>query len=225
MKKHIIDSSFYFNKYPIFTHIIRNEPASYHSHKFIEISYVTKGQCKHILNGKESVLSEGDVFILMPNDYHAYLHQKNQCLRRDILLTVSFFKEICDFLSPDLFSNFQRSNYIKIKKLNSERLREVETMISQLDLLLNNTENSADYLPQIKICTCRIIEIFLTNQPIAYNTAPKWVLELIDILNNGFEIATPLTKILEKFSYDYSYMRRTFKKYTGLSMTDFKAQA
>ena len=222
MGKPILDSSFYFNKYPFFTHIIRNEPASYHSHRFIEISYVLSGQCSHILNGNESILSKGDIFILTPNDYHAFIHQKNQCVRRDILLPVPFFKEICDFLSPDLFNKFQQNNLAKIKKINSEYLSEIETAVSRTDLLLNSPINTDNFLPQIKICSCKIIEIFLTNQPTIHYYAPKWVLELIDILNNGFEISTPLTEILAKFNYDYSYMRKTFKKYTGLSMTDFR---
>ena len=222
MKKSIFDSSFYFNKYPFFTHIIRNEPSSYHAHDFIEISYIVNGYCTHLMNGEESVLSKGDIFILMPNDYHAFFHQKNQCLRRDILLTVPFFKEICDFLSPDTYSDFQKNNIVKIKKLESESLSEIESMITKIDLLVNSNDNSRNFLPQIKICACKIIEIFLTNQSIAYNTAPKWVLELIDILNNGFDISTPLTEILAKFSYDYSYIRKTFKKYTGHSMTEFR---
>lgn len=48
-----------------------------HLHKELELIYVQKGTCRAIANGKEYMLSDGDVFLTFPYQVHYYLDSTN----------------------------------------------------------------------------------------------------------------------------------------------------
>ena len=225
MQKKTIDFSFFFHTYPFFTHIVKNEPSPYHSHNFIEAVYILEGTCKHLLNGKEEILSEGTLIFLRPTDYHTFLQpDAYPCTRRDVLFSTAFFKQICDFLSPDFFNFFNQSHIAFNTKLSGAKLRELEDTALKIHALLNNNENSENIFILLKIYCCKLLEPFFISKQLLKKDAPKWLLELVDRLDNGVDITTPLAQILESYSYDITYMRKKFKEYTGLSMTEYRLE-
>ena len=45
---------------------------SYHNHEYYEFVYVLDGVVEHIINDGHCILSEGNYFLLSPNDRHVY---------------------------------------------------------------------------------------------------------------------------------------------------------
>lgn len=223
MQKKLIDYSFFFHTYPFFTHIVKNEPSPYHSHNFIEIVYILEGNCKHLLNGKEEILSEGSLLILRPRDYHTFLQPEDYpCIRRDVLFGNEFFKNVCDFLSPSFFEDFMNSNHHFNIQLTITKLREFEDTALKIHSLINNHESNENIFALLNVFCCKLLEPFFISKHLLKKDAPKWLLELVDRLDNGVDIITPLTEILSNFNYDITYMRKKFKEYTGLSMTEYR---
>ena len=66
-----------------------------HSHDFIEVFYVLKGEIKHYVNDEIKTLSLGDICILKPNSMHNF-KRIDDCLHRDLCFPKKFFKDVCD---------------------------------------------------------------------------------------------------------------------------------
>ena len=63
----ILDPQFPFKIYSI-SHKMAQE---YHTHDYIQLWYVQKGQCVHNFNGTIYTLHSGDVFVLPPGVFHS----------------------------------------------------------------------------------------------------------------------------------------------------------
>ncbi len=48
----------------------RNSPFSLHGHDFYEVEYVVEGRYKNVINGRETVMEQGDFCFLRPGDLH-----------------------------------------------------------------------------------------------------------------------------------------------------------
>ena len=79
-----------------------------HSHDFLELAYVVKGKAVHILNDAESIISEGDYFILDYNSQHSY-YSVNGC--EFAVINCLFKPEFID-KSLDIFDNEEYSAQI-----------------------------------------------------------------------------------------------------------------
>lgn len=90
----LLDESSYFDEgsdVEIYQHL-RYLPATWHTHDFIEIACVVRGECVNYFRDGEVRMRAGDVCILAPNTQHTVSAFADDCLLYNIILRASTFQ-------------------------------------------------------------------------------------------------------------------------------------
>ena len=205
---------------PLCTKITDELDDVYHKHTFIEIFYVLDGSIEHILNNNSEIINVGDLYFMSTDDAHIFLRKKDTvCSHRDIIITKEFFKSVSDFINPQLQTDlFNKSIPIKAK-LDTYELRELEQTVTELTQ--TPLSNTALRISKMKILLILLLKKFVTSVKQNKNNYPIWFEELLLRFNVTLYLSGGLKEILHPFNFDQSYICRTFKKYMGITMTDF----
>lgn len=198
---------------------------SEHTHSFVEIFYVVNGTSYHRLsNGETSYIQTGDVYLILPSMSHAFVRDKSAlCTHRDIIIRENFFREICDFIDPSLYSKFISGETPISAKLSPSKLNYFESQINMINQLLPTSLGQKKAI--IKTFMVSLLEPFLTfNTERHFSEFPAWFKNLLSSFNMIDFMKQGLNKILEPLNYDKKYLCRVFKKYMGITMTEYLNQ-
>ena len=201
------------------THIVTSGDEYLHDHKFYEVFYILEGSIEHMVNGRKETLNTGDIVFLRPFDSHIFLRDSgNICMHRDIMIMAAQFEQACNYIDSTLLSRFLYAN-APIK------LTLTLTQINYFEEILNNFTNTSPINVQSKISkargiACVLITTLYQNEN-NYRQFPAWLNRLLAKMNMVDNFSKGLPHILQQFDYDYPYMCRTFKKYMGMTMTDY----
>lgn len=191
-----------------------------HDHDFFEIFYITKGSASHILNGERYTVQTGDLFYLNPEDAHCFLKDEGEyCAHRDIVLRRSFFKEICDFISPVLYNDYTENKLNKILRLSDAKLKNFETVFEKLSAL--PAVGGDIIMANARITLTELIGLLINSQSEAYFQRPIWLEKLLLRFNDPQLLKEGLDSLASDFFYSKEHVCRTFKKYLGVTMTDY----
>ena len=203
---------------PIFTHISEYETVHMHRHDYIEFFYVFDGTCSHILNGQRTQIHVGNAFLIMPKDCHRFIQTESSgFLHRDILIELNFFKEICNFFSPTFFDELMQGKFPLQFNLSIEQMSRIENFIPSL----NFDHANENYHLSTRALTTLILNLVIEHSFQKTHNYPTWLTRLLSMLNSHDNLAVDLAQIIAHFSYSKEYMRRSFKKYLGMTMTDY----
>ncbi len=201
-----------------------------HSHDFLELAYVVKGKAVHILNDAESIISEGDYFILDYNSQHSY-YSVNGC---EFAVINCLFKP--EFIDKSLAKcrNFSEvvNNYMIKHSLSATNISpanyifhdddgRVSGMLN--DMLDELTEKAAGYY---EILRCKLIEIII-------QTMRKSAADMDNLSDDGIcammikyaekhiTDKNILTGISERLNFSTAYLSRKFKSDTGMTFSAY----
>ena len=205
-------------KRPIYSHIIEYEIVYRHQHNFIEFFYVFDGSCTHYLNGEKTIIRTGDAYFLIPSDTHQFIEPNNShFLHRDILISLDYFKEACAFFSPTLHDDILNGKYNLHFSLSIEQMTKIENLTPYLNPSLQNNNYDLAAKTLISIIITSILE---HNLPKVHNY-PIWLTRLLSMLSSRDNLSVDLSQILSHFAYSKEYLRRSFKKHIGMTMTEY----
>lgn len=206
-----------------------SEKVAYHNHEFIELSYVESGSAVHVLNGVESVIYEGNYFILDYNGLHSY----RQCTNKKLIIINCIFKP--EFIDKTLYKcrgfNDVVNNYMF--KFNNGTIN-----INPANIIYNDSDKSIrsllhamhdEYTKRksgfLEIIRCRLIEtIILTlrktdyTKKIAENSICK---DIIKYSENHITDKNILSKVGEKTNFSVSYLSNIFKREMNTSFSKY----
>ena len=202
------------------THVQQNNNYRTHNHVSYEIFYILSGELKHTLNGKEENISTGDCFILSPTDVHSFSSvtpNKN----RDIIISVEFFENVLSLFpnSQDLIKNKISGAHIKF---NINELAEIENMFREFSF-----ERELNKKRCISVSILMIIfgKIFSgANEETNIYKIPPIVKKICDKLNTAPYIKKGAVGIFKSMNYNKSYICHTFKRYMGITISDYVKQ-
>ena len=203
-------------------HIISFGDDVYHDHDFYEICYVLNGEITHYVNEKKMDLVGGDVVFFRPQDRHIFLRKDSKVKHRDIIFQKDFFKTVLNFLGED-FAETYNSPELPIKiNVPMEKIEEIESMLEKYYLLEHESTNEKLLIAKftlIKLLEC--LEDNIKNKKNQDNQYPAWLKDMLQQMNMRQLYKEGLPAIVSRFSYDRSYMCNVFKKYTGMTMTEY----
>lgn len=210
------------DEFPFFSKIVSTADNVLHDHTFFEIFYMLEGDIPHELNGKTSLLHQGDLLFLRPGEIHSFLRKKGvNCRHRDIILRKEFFKTICDFLNIDLYESFVNDKTCKMFSLTKEKISEYEKnffRITQESAFKNN------YGIALALAKAQCTELISMLLPLATKTEEKdadWLTMLINHLSDPACFSKNWEEILSPFFFSREHICRVFKKKTGKTLTEF----
>ena len=197
---------------------------SIHGHAFVEIFYVINGNIPHRLDNEEiKTLQAGDAIIILPHHTHEFLRQNHQCTHRDIMIRESLFKEACEYISPTLYNNFTSGVIPYQITLSARQIKSFEDKISVITQMLPTQISQRTAITRAFAIT--LIEAFVfQNNTADTKEIPAWFKHLLSNFNIISYLQEGLNKITQEFNYDKKYLCRVFKKYMGMTMTDYLNQ-
>ena len=201
-----------------FAQLINYELVCMHRHDFIEFFYVMSGSCSHILNGTENAITAGDAFLIMPNDEHIFLNPSTNTdfMHRDILFSLDYFSQVCDNISPQLYSLLNKKDIQTSFHISSENISHIELYVSNISVA--NDDGLKEMLK--KSLLSYILNLININSMKLINT-PSWIRSLTANLCNPISFSKTLSEITSTSKYDKSYLCREFKKHIGATMSEY----
>ena len=205
----------------IFTQITSDGDDFLHKHHFYELFYIIQGEILHVFNnGEPMLLKSGDVCIIPPESQHIFLRdRKNTSSHRDILIHSNLLKECCSFISESTVTLFNNTNDCLISHLSYSQIEEMEKGMNNYVICRGQPD-----IPRLgleKIICFDIIKLVLQNNVKLKNNYPMWLNSILCLFQDVSKLKQGLNAILESAYYSQPYICRTFKKFTGMTMTEY----
>lgn len=200
------------------SHVIDSDDRYFHSHIFIEVFYIIEGSIRHIINDTEEILQAGDMYVVRPGDMHCFLRDADTtCVHRDIMILPDFWNKTLEFIENDNLYLLFKTAPLKAQ-LSQKNIQHLEHLLQQQS---SYKENSA-MLRSYNRIICSDIARFLVDK-VSKNaeSLPFWILRLLQQLELPESYTKDFNDIVQSFSYNKSYMARTFKKHIGMTMSEY----
>lgn len=206
------------------THLIENEPCPYHNHTHVEIFYILKGTGKQIINDEEQYLYPGEIVLLRPHDEHKFIDQENSpCTHRDLLFLPKIFKAACDYIGPNVYESYLNADAPVKYLLSNSDVNELNATIKQIELLRYSSPKKAVQL--VRLLCVKLIGYTFSSQFKKEPHIPKWLNSLIKEIEDPEKFPVPVADLLKQYYYSEAYIRRIFKKTTGMTPTQLRLNA
>lgn len=211
---------------PIGFEIVGIDDNPLHTHSFFEIFYVIDGSNDHILQRNDKIkrverINMGDTFLLTPSEAHAFGKKSTaNFMHRDIIIRKSFLKETCDFISPNLYEKICNYTFTAKAKLSLDHLRFFE---KQIQIIIQTPPAMFQQRKMlIRSFLSSFLSVFLTHNIETYlNNYPAWFNGLLARFNQIEYMQAGVAKIAQSVNYDAKYLCCIFKKYMGVTMTEY----
>jgi AraC family cel operon transcriptional repressor len=191
-----------------------------HCHEFVEIFYVVSGSADHILNGQKTTITNGDVYIIKPSDYHCFKSTDavTNFIHRDICVSVEEYKAVCAFLELPTFEEMLNSTTTLHTKLSIDIITFLESTFNSFTIDIN----AASYNRLCRSITSSIL-LFMSNNNSHFNriAVPSWIQDILDLLRSPYLYSKPVSEITKDIPYSKQHICNTFKKYMGQSITEY----
>ena len=200
-----------------------DEDAVYHSHAFYEIFYITEGSIKHYYDGQSETLETGDIVFLRLNDAHKFIREHGKpCGHRDIVISEDQYKKSCDYIDPSLLSKLKLLPKPFKTKIDFERIKHFEKAIDKIfNVPMSEIELKKKF---INIFLIDLLKIFVEDEIKNTLNYPAWLNDLISRFHMSQHLKSGLVEIVKPYSFNESYMCRVFKKYMGVTMSQYLCQ-
>lgn len=209
--------NFYSNN--LFTHITNDGDARKHSHMVYEIVYMLGGTTNHTNSTITNTVTAGDLFIIFPGQIHYFDKHSPTVKHRDVCIEQKVFEECCSFISDTFLEDLKKSSISTIWHLSNEDLTFIEYNFQNY---VQNFHKQSEI--DIKILILTLTKFFLNqpkNSPQSDNNFPIWLNEFLPRFQTPEYMKEGLPAIMSFCNYHPVYACRIFKKYTGVSMSEY----
>ncbi len=189
-----------------------------HRHEFIEIFYVISGSAIHQVNDKETTIGTGEVCILRPSDFHRFISKASATFtHRDICVETEEFRKVCSFISPTLYETILSSPAFYSSRLDIDEMNFFEKILKTYV-----SDNNPDaYTQACRTVTSNIAFLCTGKSSGNKNFMPDWVQQLVDYLHSPYYYQLSVSELTQDIHFSKQYICHTFKKYVGMSVTEY----
>lgn len=214
----------------IIVELCKDHHTYYHSHNFIELLYVVKGQATHNLNGDITTISKGDYLLVDYGSKHQYIQQGDEPLQilnclfiprlfDETLNTRHRFDEIAD--NNAISVNFRSLKGHPAKFIYHDSDGHIGKTL--LYLLKEYNEKAMGYQ---EILRCQLIYILIDSMRQIQLPGPEEiehdvVKHITKYVDKHFTEKITLEQFSEKYGYCLSHISRKFKSETGLTFREY----
>jgi len=207
-----------------------------HRHAFVQIIYVSKGKCKHVLNDNEFEIFKGDIFIMPPYVPHYFIQEDD--------VEIYEYEFVPEFLNEKFSQTFYETSFTdfaylepflvienKIKprlNLYGAAQREVEDTLREI--LLEYEDQNEDFELMIKALTLKLLILVLRE----YNTTLEKsdenylfakhkdsLIKAIDFIKENYNQNIYLDEAVKVSLLSKSYFGFLFKHMTHMTFTEY----
>ena len=200
-----------------------------HSHNYIEIMYVCKGNITHYIEGKEIIMQKGDVLLLNQHVRHSVRKADYDDVGINFIALPEFFEIPLSMLGRNnALANFLVSTLCQKRKIADYLLFKVgddlaiENLMENMIVSVINEEKDSDSLNQhlmglVFLYLMKHIEKLTTNY--SQNPHDVMVQSLINYIYTSYQTAS-LTEFAEDFHQSVSALSKLMKQSTGMTFQE-----
>ncbi len=208
-------------KTTFFTRITENRDGQAHSHvKHYEIFYIIEGEIDHVCNRQSEHLTNGALRILRPTDVHYFRRKQQTCIHRDILVPIDLFTETCTVLDEGLLSKINDEILPAKSHLSNEHIQTLESYLNAIKYMKPDYDSHSMPLQRSMLFSV-LGSLYLDVEMLSSAEYPEWLTEFLDRFNDPAYLISGLSSIVADSFYTRIYLCRAFKKYIGMTMTDY----
>ena len=190
-----------------------------HKHQHWEIMLVTHGKLLHCIDGKEIIMSRGDMFLVRPDDYHALLfpNEKTKGTHLNILLKNEYLKSVLDTYKESLYDELTAKS-----EPCSVSLSDIETQRVINQILNIHSVNSpvSEKVFQLKAIASRLLNIIIENN-LLHQKLPDWLTDFLFVLSDPHLKESDVKALARYTPYSYPRLAPLFKNLTGRTLVEY----
>lgn len=204
-----------------------------HEHDFVEMVYMLKGSCTHIVDEKEYHVKHGDLVIVNYNQTHCITGNASAVYVNILIKPGYINKSLTNqenafaLLNLKEFEDFRKIlDESKCKVTFSGKERDmVEDFIAEISKEMNENEPGYELAIRLRfnllmLMIFRKMSLKLDN---SYNNGMTD--DILNHINNHLSERLTLNSVAALCSYNTSYFSRVFKDYTGMTFTAYLRNA
>ncbi|MBE7034308.1 MAG: helix-turn-helix domain-containing protein [Ruminococcaceae bacterium] len=221
------NNKYYIDEDYIIRRQIHSAGAKPHTHDFIELSYIKKGHCVHIIDGHEYLASKGDMVFVNYNSLHAipagsgaeYInimikpefidHSLKGSENAFSILALSDFKE---------FSDIVQHGHLVINFSGRER-EKTESLLERIDDELRENSQGSEFI--IRNCINILLTTVFRKMELPMKSNSVSISTLPDYVKSNCTSSLSIEKLAVKYGYNAAYFSRLFKNLTGKTFTEY----
>ena len=203
-----------------------------HSHNYIELGYIYKGDFIEVIKEQPHYFHEGDVFLIDSNCIHHDQYTDNESIVFFFQMKQDFFDEVfMHSLENDNLKKFIRNTIISKKNKEKYLLFHSDYFIEDTNkylcmILLEMQEKKSGYTYIVKGIMNRLLSLFSesymmelqkTNRQFKNEIRAK---NIMDYIERNY-VSVTLESLSEKFFYEKNFFNKVVKKETGYSFTEY----
>lgn len=198
-----------------------------HSHEFIELVYMCKGMTRHIVNGDELILNEGEILLLGQNAMQEIYPAGEGDIAVNLIILPEFFDSSLDMLKDEetplksfiidsLKDSGNNSCYMHFK------VSEVLPVQNLMENLIISLMSPSPNRRKINGYTLGLLFLQLINHSdkLQYtNEEENAVIKALKYIDENYREGS-LTELSERLHYNFNWLSREIKRKTGKTYTE-----
>lgn len=196
----------------------------YHTHSFYEIFLVISGTITHYINGKTELLPEGTLIFIRPDDAHTHLYDSPES-RNIEYVNLTFTKKTGELLFTYLSDTFKSQDLLSCDMppkvtLSSFEKKRLLNQIKELNTLNWKDKNALKHRMRALMADI-FVRYFSGDIDNVETNLPLWFSLLLSEMERYENFYVGLDKMVEISGKSREHIARNFKKYLGISSTEY----
>lgn len=206
---------------------IRGNIAAPHKHSFIEMVYVVKGNCTHIISGKNIVIEEGELLFLSQHTIHGV----NKIDKDSLVITIIFLPELLESIYANSRGEGNQINRFFFDCLRNDeyvdsylhfKVRDAKPIQNLVENLIENLIGGDPSLNDINRLTMELLFLHLQNYTeylMSSSADERIITKVLHYVSESYKDGS-LTKLSDMLHYSTSSLSRLITQKTGKSFTE-----
>jgi len=196
----------------------------YHSHSFYEIFLIVSGTVTHYINGNTDILPEGTLVFIRPDDAHTYIYETPES-RNVTYVNLTFSKKTVELLFTYLSDTFHSQDLLscdmppKVTLSKFEKIR-LFNQIKELNTINWNDKNALKHRMRALMADI-FVRYFSSDKNNIETNLPLWFSQLLSEMERYENFYAGLDRMVELSGKSREHLARNFKKYMGVSSTEY----
>jgi len=213
---------------------VNNEKKTFpeHKHDFVEMVYMLRGKCTHVVNGKDFPVCRGDMVIINYNQTHSIINTEEISYINILMKPEYISKSLVDqenafaLLHLTEFEDFRKildENRCKVSFSGNER-KQIEDAINAVITEMNQKNSGHELL--IRSYLNILITMVFRKMSLELDSSFDGISEkLLSYINQHCHEKLSLNAVAGMCSYAPAYFSRLFKNFTGETFTSYLKKA
>lgn len=186
----------------------------HHHEDFYELTLITSGEWQHTINNITTLLPIGTLLLFKPGVTHIIFSESSQNNHLVFGVEQHYFEEYVKRVFPD-FNLDSFSDYIS-KPIRAEKRKYIEYLAKSI----HENPNSAHIMADEVLHACISDFMYLSNKA----NRNAYVADIIQKLNNHTYLNISVKDICSNYPLAQTILLRHFKRATGITIVQYKAQ-